>query len=310
MRIPGWAKSNTLLVNGKPALAKVEKGYALITRTWRSGDVVTLDLPLELRLETPPGTDKVVSILHGPMVLAADLGEAGPPTRGEVWEGTPPVLVGADLLAGITPVAGEAATWRTQGLGRPGDVTLKPFYAQYERRIAAYFNRYTEAEWVVAQEEVRTEQAALKALADRSMDIMYLGEMQPERDHNLTAGAPSYPVTYRGRKGRDARTDGFFEFDMAVTRDGKPAGPLVLQATYWGSEVNKNFYISIDGQRIAHQLLTGAKPGEFFEIDYAVPVELTKGKQKVRIRFEPAAMSRCGPVFGVRLFTVDKGNKV
>ncbi|WKL58807.1 glycoside hydrolase family 127 protein [Asticcacaulis sp. ZE23SCel15] len=309
MRIPGWARSHTVLVNGKPALATTQKGYALIRRKWRAGDVVKLDLPLELRLETPPSTDKVVSILRGPMVLAADLGEAGPPTRGEVWEGTPPVLVGADILAGLKPVAGENAVYRTQGLGRPGDVTLKPFYAQYERRIAVYFNRYTDAEWVVAQAEVKAEQARLKALAERSMDVMYLGEMQPERDHNLTTGGASYPVTYRGRKGRDARTDGFFEFDMAVTKDGKEAGPLTLQATYWGSEVNKNFYISIEGVRIAHQLLTGTKPGEFFDIDYGVPIELTRGKSKVRIRFEPAAMSRCGPVFGVRIFTADKGDK-
>ncbi|UDF05529.1 glycoside hydrolase family 127 protein [Asticcacaulis sp. AND118] len=305
VRIPGWAKSSTLLINGKPALASTQKGYALIKRKWAAGDVVTLDLPLELRLETPPGTDKVVSVLHGPLVLAADLGEAGPPTRGEVWQGTPPVLVGADILAGIRPVAGEAATWRTEGLGRPGDITLKPFYAQYERRIAVYFNRYTDAEWVVAQEELRAEQAQLKALAERSVDIMYLGEMQPERDHNLTTGGASYAVTYRGRKGRDARTDGFFEFDMAVTKDGKDAGPLVLQATYWGSEVNKDFYIAVDGQRIANQKLTGAKPGDFFDIDYAIPHELTRGKAKVRLRFEPAAMSRCGPVFGVRLVRAD-----
>jgi uncharacterized protein len=302
MRIPGWAKSSTLLVNGKPALASVDKGYALIKRKWRSGDVVTLDLPLELRFETPPGTDKVVSLLRGPLVMAADLGEAG--NQRDEWEGTPPVLVGSDLLGAIKPAA-EPAVYQTTGIGRPGDITFKPFYAQYERRIAVYFNRYTEAEWVVAQTTLKVEQAEAKALSDRSVDVMYLGEMQPERDHNLTS-AISYPVTYRGRKGRDARTDGFIEFDMAVTKNGKDAGPLTLQATYWGSEVNKNFYIMIDGVKIATQLLSGRQPGDFINIDYPVPPELTKGKAKVRVRFEPAAMSRCGPVFGVRLFAAEK----
>ncbi|MPT48202.1 MAG: glycoside hydrolase family 127 protein [Sphingobium sp.] len=322
MRIPGWAQSHSLQVNGQPAEAVIEKGYARINRTWRAGDVVTLDLPLELRLEIAPGSDKAVSILRGPMVMAADLGAApsaeqiysdstepaedvvtpaGESQTQAVWDGTPPVLVGADVLGSIKPVSGERAVYRTQGLGRPQDLTLRPFYAQYERRIAVYFNHYTDAQWAVAQSEVKAEQERLRALAERSMDVMYLGEMQPERDHDLKADI-SYPVTYRGRKGRDARTDGFFEFDMAVTKDGKPAGPLLLQATYWGSEVKKNFYIKVDGVQIAHQLLNNEKPGEFFDIDYAIPPELTKGKKKVRIRFEPAAMSRCGPVFGVRLF--------
>jgi hypothetical protein len=44
---------------------------------------------------------------------------------------------------------------------------------------------------------------------------MHLGEMQPERDHELNS-AISYPVAYRGKNGRDARTGGFFEFKAKV----------------------------------------------------------------------------------------------
>src|SRR3546814_3230798 len=123
------------------------------------------------------------------------------------------------------------------------------------------------------------EQARLKDLAARSVDVMFLGERQPERDHDLTSDI-SYPVTYRGRQGRDARSGGFFEFGMKV----KP-GPLVLQATYWGDERPRAFDILIDGERIATQRLGHDAPGKFFDVEYPVPAALpTIGRASCRER--------------------------
>jgi len=298
VRIPGWASGHSLLVNGKPALAKMSDGYALITRKWKAGDVVTLDLPLELRFEHTAGNEKVVALLRGPMVMAADLGAADQP-----WEGDAPALVGADLLGSFAPVSASEAVYVSKGTGRPGDMTFRPFYAQYERRTAVYFSRYSDGEWAEAQVAYRAEQARLKDLANRSVDVMHLGEMQPERDHNLQTGGNSYPVVYRGRNGRDARTGGFFTFEMKTTKDGKDAGPLVLQTTYWGSEFNRSFTIEVDGTVIAHERLSGRQPGAWVDVDYPVPHELTKGKTKVTIKFNPQEGKTAGPVFGVRLFT-------
>lgn len=64
IRIPGWAvnkpvpgdlyhaqnttaKKITLLLNGKPFNYKTEKGYAVISRSWKKGDKVTFELPME-----------------------------------------------------------------------------------------------------------------------------------------------------------------------------------------------------------------------------------------------------------------------
>jgi DUF1680 family protein len=298
VRIPGWARTHTLLVNGKPALATADKGYALIRRKWKAGDVVTLDLPLDLRFEGTAGDDKVVALLRGPMVLAADLGASDQP-----WEGDAPALVGADLIGAFAPVSVEEAVYKTSGIGRPGDMTFRPFYSQYERRTAVYFNRYNDAEWAEAQVAYRAEQERLKELAARSVDTMHLGEMQPERDHNLQTFGNSYPVVYRNRNGRDARTGGWFSFDMNVKKDGKEAGALVLQATYWGSEFNRSFTIEIDGTVIAHERLSGRQPGAWVDVDYPIPISLTKGKSKVTVKFNAQEGKTAGPVFGVRLFT-------
>ncbi len=292
LRVPGWAKQHEVLVNGKAVAASQAGGYAIVTRAWKAGDGMTIRIPLDLRLEATPGNDKVVAVLRGPLVLAGDLGRAD----GE-WDRPDPAMVGTDLLAAFHPVTPEEAQYATQGLIRPGDLSFVPFYRQYDRRSAVYFKRFTDAEWAVEEIAFLSEQARQKDLAARSVDEMHLGEMQPERDHKLTSEI-SYPVAYRGRNGRDARTGGFFEFALKV----KP-GPLILQATYWGDESKRSFDILIDNQRVATQALDRSRPGSFYDVDYPLPEALTRGKTQVQVRVVPHDRNTAGPIFGMRLFT-------
>jgi hypothetical protein len=225
------------------------------------------------------------------MVLAADLGAADKP-----FDGLAPALVGANILSSFAEKDKSQAVYRSVGSGRPGDMKFTPFFSQYERRAAVYFNAYSESEWAASEVAFRKEEARLKDLAERSIDVMHLGEMQPERDHDLQSDI-SYPVSYRGRNGRDARTGGYFSFRMKCG-----PGVLALQASYWGEERNRDFYISVDGEQVAHVTLDGSRPGEFIEVDYPLPEQLTAGKQTILVRFDPVKGHTAGPVFGVRLF--------
>lgn len=291
LRIPGWAGDDwQLLLNGKSVSAEQDKGYAYLSRRWQAGDKLQLLLPMTLRLEPTPGNEQVVAVLRGPMVLAADMGASEVP-----FDGSAPALAGNDLLAGFVPLPGAPATYKTQGIGKPTDMSFSAFYANHHRRSAVYFKRFTDAQWTAEEVAYAAEQARLKDLAERSVDVMHLGEMQAERDHQLDAEI-SYPVVYRGRNGRDARTGGFFSFQMKTAK-----GPLKLQARYWGEERKRLFYILVDGERIANQQLNFDKPGEFFEVEYAIPQRLTQGKSQITVRFEPAPGNTAGPVFGVLL---------
>jgi len=293
LRVPAWAGDDAKVsVNGRTVAPKRADGYALIERAWKAGDVVAISLPLDLRLESAPGDEDVVAVLRGPMVLAADLGPVDTP-----WQGVDPAMVGVRLLDRFQPVDVEKATYVARGIMRPADLTFAPFYSQYERRSAVYFRRFTEDAWKTEEAAFLAEQARLKDISARSVDVMHLGEMQPERDHNLTSEI-SYPVAYRNRNGRDARSGGFFEFDMKV----RP-GPLILQATYWGEERKRQFDILVDGVKIATQVLAADYPGKFFDVEYPLPEALTQGKAKVRVRFAPPERNTAGPVFGVRVFT-------
>ncbi|ESQ91150.1 glycoside hydrolase family 127 protein [Asticcacaulis benevestitus] len=292
LRVPGWAKSVALTLNGKPVEASRDRGYLIIDRVWQAGDKLALSLPLDLNIEPTNDNPGVVAILRGPLVLAADLGSVD-----DDYKATDPALVGNDLLAGFAPVAIEKARFKTVGIGRPGELTFVPFYSQYERRSAVYFKAFNEADWKIEEASFLTEQARQRDLAARSVDVMHLGEMQAERDHNLESDV-SWPGTYRGRNGRDARSGGFMSFKMNV----KP-GPLVMQASYWGDD-RCEFDILIDGETlttVSHK--TPVKPGEFFDEAYPVPEALTRGKTTVTVKFVPKEGRSTGMIFGVLLFT-------
>jgi DUF1680 family protein len=291
LRIPGWAPGAKVAVNGRPVKPILDSGYAVITRSWKAGDAVMLELPLSLRVESTSDDPDTIAILRGPAVLAADLGPA--PSDLNI---IPPALVGADVLAGFRPAGSPGEYEVSDATARPAALKFAPFFSLYERRTAVYFKRFSDDGWKAQQVAYVAEQQRQRDIATRSIDILHLGEMQPERDHKLTSEI-SYPVSYRGRNGRDARAGGFFEFDLAA----KPG--VILQATYWGGERKRDFDILIDGQKLAQQSLAEEHPGEFFDVEYAVPDALVNGKQTIRVRFQPAPRNTAGPVFGVRLLS-------
>jgi sialate O-acetylesterase len=87
VRIPAWVEDPTLTLNGK-AVNDVRPGaYAIITRTWRPGDKLTLELPMQLQwvrhahyqktadrkpYKTQPDPDAPYALVRGPVVYAVD----------------------------------------------------------------------------------------------------------------------------------------------------------------------------------------------------------------------------------------------
>ena len=232
----------------------------------------------------------MVSLLRGPVVLAADLGAADRP-----FDGPAPALVAGDPLAHVRAVDADRGLYRSEGLGRPRDLDFVPFYDQHRRRSAVYFRRLDDAEWRQAEGAAAIEAAETAALEARSVDVVRLGDERSEGAHAL-ASAISYPVSYRGRQGRDARSGGFIAFEVAVG-----SGPMALRLTYWGEERLRVFVVRVDGVPIATQRLGADHPGRFFDAEYALPAALTAGKARVSVRIEPESGSAAGPVFGCRV---------
>src|SRR6185295_12112662 len=129
LRVPAWARSANVTVNGKAVSAARESGYAVVTRRWKAGDTVTIQLPVGLRAEATADDPDTIALLRGPLVLAADLG-AGPSDLTSLA----PALVGEDVLAGFREVAGSPAVYDVPaGTARPGALRFSPFYGLYDR---------------------------------------------------------------------------------------------------------------------------------------------------------------------------------
>jgi hypothetical protein len=56
----------------------------------------------------------------------------------------------------------------------------------------------------------------------------------------------------------------------------------------------------IDETKIAAQVLNSNSPDKFFDVTYPIPEELTKGKDKVTVRFQGHEKKTAGGVFGCR----------
>jgi DUF1680 family protein len=75
LRIPAWCQDARLSVNDKPLTTPVRAGdYASVQRSWRDGDVITLQLPLTPRLLVGEHYENWnrLALAYGPLVLAAD----------------------------------------------------------------------------------------------------------------------------------------------------------------------------------------------------------------------------------------------
>lgn len=295
LRLPGWCTDPRVTVNGRSASFARHNGYALLDRTWKRGDRIGLTLPMTLRVEPTPDDPRMLAYIHGPVVLAADMGPADQP-----FDGLPPALVTADPVAGASPV--DAAAHRFMlGDAKPAALTLVPFFSQYDRRTAVYFPRFTESQWATEEAAFTATQQEKAALEARTIDRIDLGEMQPERDHAY-ASNHSDLFSFAGRSARQLPwgEGNWLEFDMAVRE-----GPMVLRALYWGEEVAKNFDISVGGVRIANERRATPAEKRFVGVDYPIPAELSHGRKSIRVRFETRGTDAF--IYEVRTLKADAG---
>ncbi len=76
LRIPSWTKSAAVYVNGKRVKSKLDgKGYVCISRKWDNGDMVKLDLPMEITYRTWQVNKNSVSVNYGPLTLSLKIAE-------------------------------------------------------------------------------------------------------------------------------------------------------------------------------------------------------------------------------------------
>jgi len=304
IRHPAWASGMTLSISGQTHsdLSTASPGnYFTVEREWHDGDTVTLRLPMKLHTEFLSGTTNEIALLYGPIVLAGELGTNFMPnplaTTQTEFSRLPvpsaPVLVTtADaVLKHVEPVQGQPLTFRTRGIGRPGDVTLIPFYKLYRQRYSVYWQLISEADWKMQAADIALAEAERMAEEARVVDVVRPGEQQSETDHKMQGEGTQTGDAY-GFKWRQAT--GWFSYSVKVLPG--QAQQLVVSLRGGKSEL-ANFDVLVDGN-----IVTSSSAGKEPDAVFPLPTDLTQGKQSVTVKFAAhPGKSVAGGIYGVRM---------
>lgn len=295
IRKPEWAPAAQVKVNKKIIQPVLEaNGYWAIARTWKKGDQVEIVVPMQLRTEPMPDNANRIAVLYGPIVLAGDLGTTKPdPVKGI------PVFVNEhkNVKEWIKPVNTKNLVFEAKGVSTTGDITFSPLYQFTDHYYSVYWDQFTTQSWAQQQAAYEAEKERIRKLEERTVDVLRLGEMQPERDHNVT-GERTTKGEDNDRTYRDADERGWFSFQMKVLANAENT----LMLTYWGSERGrKMFDIFVDDVKIGTQELNSNDAGKFFDINYLLSPELIKNKTSVTVKLVALPGKRVGALYGARV---------
>ncbi len=152
VRVPGWSRNQpvpselyrylgaaapapTLAVDGRPVPIALDRGYAVVARTWRPGDVLTLELPMTPRRvvadERVADDRGRVALERGPLVYCAEAADNAGAVLDLVLPDDAAVRAKSrpELLNGLSVLETTAVTPD----GKPKPLVAIPYYAWSHR---------------------------------------------------------------------------------------------------------------------------------------------------------------------------------
>ena len=297
VRRPYWATAGfDVTINGRKHPVEAAPGsYAVLKRTWNDGDTLAIAMPMGLRTEGFRDNPRRRALFIGPILLCAEVDPAG---------AFPGIRADADKIPGtVKPAAdrpleftGSAEVFCGTGVEQGGAVRFIPFFRQYKKPYIVYWDLLTAEEWKAREEAREAERRREQELRARTLDHVEIGDGPSERGHNLQ-GEKTGAGPFNKRHWRHASDGGWFAFDLKVL----PDAPAELLVAYWGSDGGaREFDVQVDGRTIATQRLQSNRPGRFYDEVYPIPADLTKGKNKVTVRFQAHPGKTAGGIFDCR----------
>lgn len=301
IRKPHWAKDVRVKMNGQSQnITADDKGYIELKRKWKNNDKIEFITAAHFYTESMPDNPNRKAIFYGPTLLAGILGDKEPePEDIPVFVTSSP-----DPNQWIKPANIDSLSFQTAGTGTPKDVKLVAFNQTVNEHYSVYWDVFTPQEWTVQQKIYEEEKRKRKELEDKTVDMLRVGEMQPERDHDLV-GDKIATGDGHGRKWRSTRDSGYLAFTMKVD----PSDVNTLICTYWGSDNRgRIFDILVNDVKIGTEDLVKFKMNKFYDIGYPIPKELTASKTSITVKLIARRNTGVGPVYGIRMAKGDVSN--
>ncbi len=319
IRYPSWVNESALkiLVNGKAVTYKSSpSSYVAVDRTWKTGDVVEVILPMHNSIEHMPNVASYIAIMHGPILLGAKTGVedlkgliADDSRWGHIPSGQKlpvdkaPIIV-EDNVSKITgelvPVEGKPLTFTAPGLKmiNPIPVVFEPFFRIHDSRYMMYWMSLTNAQSHSYLDSLAVVEKKMMELQNRTLDFVAPGEQQPEVDHAMEK-VNSNSGNSNDKFWRDARNEGYFSYNLATGSESN----LCLIVSYWGADRgNRKFDIYIDNEKLVSENNTGKwNQNQIQNVEYSIPEAMTKDKKLIRVKFQSTPGNTAGPVYYIRL---------
>ncbi|MDG5766366.1 glycoside hydrolase family 127 protein [Balneolales bacterium ANBcel1] len=317
IRHPDWLAAGEMAVevNGEAVSGESGPGsYFRVERDWRDGDRVTVHLPMETYGEYLPDGSPYMAVMHGPVVLAAEVTDAdtdglvsddsrmGHIAHGPLYarENMPMLVIDDDDWAQrITPFEGEPLGFDISELIYPQEeqgMSLIPFYRLHDARYIVYWQTGSSDEAAQLRQELAESERTYLELEAQTIDRVAPGQQQPESDHNFQ-GEGTEAGIHQNRHWRHA--EGWFSYDL----NDPDLEAHVLRLTYYGGDSGRHFDIYFNGHHIAEVRLDGTDGDRFFDRGYAIPGWIVSGHDSGvhTVRFEAREGSLTAGIYDVRL---------
>jgi hypothetical protein len=320
IRYPYWVNDGAIkvTVNGKiVSYTSHPSSYIAVARTWKKGDVVTIELPMHNAAVQLPNVSNYIAFMHGPILLGAKTGKedlvglvADNGRWGHIAGGKKlplneaPIIIENNLTSlvnKIVPVAGKSLTFQFSPkikMINPINAVLEPFFRIHDARYEMYWMTLSDSQYHTYLDSIATEEKQKLELQKRTVDFVAPGEQQPEVDHSIQK-QNSNAGNSQEEFWRDANNEGYFSYALTTNREID----LCLIVRYWGNEKgNRNFDIYIDDEKLVSENLSGKwNQNKFQEVEYKLPNAMIQGKDHVRVKFQALPGSTAGAVYYVRL---------
>ncbi|HQF47347.1 MAG TPA: glycoside hydrolase family 127 protein, partial [Flavobacterium alvei] len=315
-RYPSWVENGQLKIkvnNQEMNLVKDQNSYVSIERKWKSGDVISILLPMQNKTEQLPDKSDWVSFVRGPIVLAAitdttDLkGLTADDSRmGHIASGAiypiedAPLLVSNNqhLASSLKAVAKKPFTFSASDLmyqEKYKELQLVPFFQIHDARYMLYWPYTTKEKLPEIQKAMKEREEAQMQLEAITLDVVTAGEQQPESDHNFK-GEKTDTGTFKERHYRNGK--GWFSYDLK----NNDLEAKNLRITYFGADKNKNFDVFVNEILVASINMEGTEGNQFIDKIIELPTEILNAKNKIlQVQFKAKPNSSITGIYEVRL---------
>ncbi|MBR1754911.1 MAG: glycoside hydrolase family 127 protein [Bacteroidaceae bacterium] len=320
VRHPAWVTNSSrqmfyIKVNGEEMNTTATEGkasYVHISRTWQVGDVIDVNLPMNIYYEECPGLPEYIAFKAGPILLGAmtiagndetakewtiqypketlqnEYGGEGrmdhaPGSRASVKDLTEaPLLIDADRSQTLGRI-----TWdklkklkfiidasSEQSKRKWARLRLVPFFTIHHGRYMCYW--YSATPEAYAQSDMGKADAEAAALAARTLDFVATGEQQSEAGHNYEYSSDSSVGTYNGETYRDAQRNGYIQYTLANPEGITEGVAVMLRLTT--ADKGRQGVLTVDGTKIADVTVAASVKTQdakgFYNAEFPIPTAL------------------------------------